>query len=331
MIAVVGCGLWGMNIVRTLKKLGNLCAICDESLEKSTQVSQEFAVPALTFQEILENTEILGVVLSVPVPLHTDFASQALRAGKHVWIEKPMTLTVEDAEHICALATQYARKVLVGHVIRYHDAFQEMVRNIEHGVIGTLLTIDAVRNGWGRVCPWEKDALWSLGVHDVSMVLRLTKQSVIRARRYTQNYVQGGDQVSLFLQFDQGLNAKILSCWAYPIKEQRCIATGTEGSLVFDDTAPEGRELILYRHTLSDTPPFLSAQQQEYVSYRQNSSPLTNECQHFIQAITQGTPIDTSCQEALEGIHILSYAEDMSHQGGRQENSTNLPPFFKLK
>jgi predicted dehydrogenase len=312
MIAVVGCGLWGMNIVRTLAKLGNLCAVCDEDLEKGAQLSHDFSVPLLSFSEILDNKEILGVVLSVPVPLHVAFASKALQAKKHVWIEKPMTLAVEEAEHICDLATQYHRKVLVGHVVCYHDAFQEMVRNVKSGTIGDVLTIDAVRRGWGRVCPWEKDALWSLGVHDVAMVLRLTDQSVLYAKRYTQNYVQEGDHISLFLEFSHGVHAKIVSSWAYPIKEQRFIVMGTKGSLVFDDTAPEGQELILYRHTLCDTPPFLSAQRREYLPYRENSSPLTNECQHFVQAIIHDTPIDTSCQDALLGIRILSQAKEMS-------------------
>lgn len=311
MIAVIGCGLWGMNIIRTLSKLENLCAVCDENLEKSAQVGRDFSVPSLSFHEILEHKEILAVVLSVPVPFHVELASKAIQAGKHVWIEKPMTLTVEEAEYICALATEHNRKVLVGHVVRYHDAFQEMVRHLESGVIGNVLTIEAVRRGWGRVCPWEKDALWSLGVHDVSMVLRMTDQSVIRAKRYTQNYVQGGDQVTLFLEFDQGVNAKILSSWAYPIKEQRCVVTGTEGSLVFDDTAPEGTELTLYRHTFCETAPFLSTQHQEHLPYRQNSSPLANECHHFIHAILHNTPIDTSCQEALLGIRILSQAEEI--------------------
>jgi predicted dehydrogenase len=312
MIAVVGCGLWGMNIIRTLAKLGNLCAVCDEDLEKGTQVSQDFSIPLLSFAEILDNKEILAVVLSVPVPFHVEFASKALQAEKHVWVEKPMTLTVEEAEYICDLATQYHRKVLVGHVVCYHDAFQEMVRNVKSGTIGDIVTIDAVRRGWGRVCPWEKDALWSLGVHDVAMVLRLTDQSVIHATRYTQNYVQEGDHISLFLEFSHGVHAKIVSSWAYPIKEQRCVVIGTKGSVVFDDTAPEGQELILYRHTLYDRPSFLSAQHREYIPYRENTSPLTNECQHFVQAIIHDTPIDTSCQDALLGIRILSQAKEMS-------------------
>ena len=312
MIAVIGCGLWGMNIIRTLARLEHLCAVCDTDVEKSKRIGDDFSVPSFSFQDILEKKEILGVVLSVPVPFHLEYACQALKAGKHVWIEKPMTLSVEEAEHICALAEAHDRKVLVGHVIQYHDAFQEMLRQIESGAIGNILTVDAVRRGWGRVCPWEKDALWSLGVHDLSMVLRLVNQPAIKAQRYTQNYVQGGDQITLFLQFMDGIHAKIVSNWAYPLKEQRFVVIGSQGSLVFDDTAPDGKELTLYRHAFSDTPPFIQAEDSQHVAYAYESSPIANECLHFIDSIVHNTPVRTSCQEALQGIQLLSQAEEVA-------------------
>ncbi|GAJ45988.1 putative oxidoreductase [Holospora elegans E1] len=198
MIAVVGCGLWGENIVRTLSEMKKLSAVFDEDDEKCSKLSQAFQVPVLTFSQILSSSHIKGVVLSVPAPVHILMACSVLNAGKHVWIEKPMALDLKQAQDVCSLAKEKSLQILVGHVIRYHGAFEKMLALVQSKAIGDILYIDCIRNNWGRVSPGEKDALWSLGVHDISLILALTSQRPIKALRYVQSCLQGGDQGILF-------------------------------------------------------------------------------------------------------------------------------------
>ncbi|PPE03167.1 Gfo/Idh/MocA family protein [Holospora curviuscula] len=311
MIAVVGCGLWGTNILRTLSEMRVLEAICDEDSTCSSNRSQCFQVPALTFPQILENDRIQGVVLSIPAPLHAKMALLVLSSGKHVWIEKPMALNLQDAKNICALADENNLQVLVGHVIRYHGAFEKMVTLIHAQEIGEILYIDCIRNNWGRVCPWEKDALWSLGVHDISLVLSLMAQRPVKALRYVQSCVQGGDQGMLLLKFKNGVHARIFSSWCYPIKEQRCVVVGSQGSLVFDDMNPDGQELRLLRHDILKNPPFLSSQTSLILEYDYHTLPLRRQCEAFVKAISTGTPVLTPGQEALWGIEILTTAQEI--------------------
>ncbi|ETZ07213.1 putative oxidoreductase YrbE [Holospora obtusa F1] len=312
MIAIIGCGLWGMNIVRTLSEMKILSAICDADSARCAQVSQKFHVPILTFSEILTNQHIKGVVLSVPACKHVEMASAVLNAGKHVWIEKPMALTLNDAQHVFALAQEKNLQILVGHVVRYHGAFEKMLLLIHSGEIGNILYIDCVRQNWGRVCPEEKDVLWSLAVHDISLVLALMLQSFpVKVMRYVQSCVQGGDQGMLLLKFETGVQARITSSWCYPIKEQRCVVTGIKGSVVFDDTRPDGEELYIVKHDISKTRPFLSSQEIVAIAYDYRKQPLTRQCEAFINAISSGVSVPTCGLEALSGIKILSSAEEI--------------------
>ena len=265
----------------------------------------------MTFSQILSTESIQGVVLSVPVPMHAQMAHLVLNSGKHVWIEKPMTLDVEEAKSICALAHKNHLQVLVGHVIRYHGAFEKMLALVQSQEIGNILYIDCIRNSWGRVCPWEKDVLWSLGVHDISLVLALMEQRPRKAVRYVQSCLQGGDQGILFLKFNHGIHARISNSWCYPIKEQRCIVTGTQGSLVFDDMHPNGQELHLFRHHILQEPPFLSPHVPYIMEYDYSTSPLHRQCEAFVKAIRTVASVLTPCQEALLGIEILSTAEEI--------------------
>lgn len=309
MIAVVGCGLWGINIIRTLSELKHLYAVCDINSIRENDIAKTFHTSPMKFDDILKDPSILGVVLSVPVPLHASMALAAIHAGKHVWIEKPMTLNVQEAQKICATAKEKNVQILVGHVVLYHGAFQVMNSIVKAGEIGKILHIDCVRHSWGRVCPWEKDALWSLGIHDISLILALVNRPVLRARKCIQSYV--GDQGTLFLTFDNEITAKISSSWCYPIKEQRCVVIGSCGSLVFDDTKEDGQELAWYRHHISQEPPFLSSQEMHYVPYDTSASPLKKECQAFITSIKKNISPQTSCEDALLGIEILARAEEI--------------------
>ena len=311
MIAVVGCGLWGENILCTLSDMGTLTAVCDEDNVRSFQAAQRFQVKALTFSQILTTEDIQGVVLSVPAPMHAQMAHEVLNSGKHVWIEKPMTLDLQEAKSICALAHKNHLQVLVGHIIRYHGAFEKMLSLIRAQEVGNILYIDCIRHNWGRVCPWEKDVLWSLGVHDISLVIAVMEQRPEKTLRYMYSCLQGGDQGMLLLKFNQGIQARIFSSWCYPIKEQRCIVTGTRGSLVFNDMNPNGQELHLFQHAILQEPPFLSPQVCRRVEYDYATSPLRRQCEAFVKAIHTGISALTSCQEALLGMEILTTAEEI--------------------
>ena len=153
-LAVVGCGQWGKNLVRTLYHLGALRALCDTLPEE--ELSDLYGVPFLSFEEILSNADIQGIVLAVPAPLHTSLGLCALKAGKHVLIEKPMALSSTDVQSLIDEAQHQKRVLMGGHLLRYHPAFLILQDWVSKGKLGRLLFIDAYRQTFGRVCFSEK-------------------------------------------------------------------------------------------------------------------------------------------------------------------------------
>ena len=171
-IAVIGCGHWGKNLVRNFAELGLLAAVCDPDKDLANRYAHQYEVANLSFAGVLENPAIDGVVLAVPAPLHAAMAVEAMNAGKHVYVEKPLAMNGVEAEAMINSANTNNVRLMVGHLLQYHPVFIALRELVYSGDLGALSYIYSNRLSFGKVRS-EEDVIWSFAPHDISMILSL--------------------------------------------------------------------------------------------------------------------------------------------------------------
>jgi predicted dehydrogenase len=288
-IAIIGCGQWGQNSVRTSAELGILRGICDANTEVTQRLGQTYDVPVYTWPQVLEEPGIRGVYLAVPAQNHVAMALEAIEAGKSVLVEKPVVLSLGDVDRLEAACIQHKTFVMGGHVLRYHPVFQRIQLMIAKGDLGTIQTIHAVRHHFGRIALGERNVLWSLGVHDVSLILALCgDQLPCTVDAFAYGPYSGQDEASVHLAFDTGVQAQIATSWLAPEKTQTLSIVGTQGSLFWQQKADGG--LTFYPQGLGETQ--LVTYGQSYAVAVEGPLALTQELLHFSQCLSeQGNPL----------------------------------------
>ncbi|MCX7353001.1 MAG: Gfo/Idh/MocA family oxidoreductase, partial [Proteobacteria bacterium] len=250
-ISVIGCGYWGKNLVRNFSELGVLHSVCDAKHELANTASQTYGIPALSLEEVLKS-DVDGVVIAAPAAQHYDLTQKALKAGKHVFVEKPLSLKIEDAKKLCELALQTDRKLMVGHLLQYHPAFLELKQLIAKGNLGRLQYIYSNRLNLGKFRN-EENILWSFAPHDISMILSLAADlpETVYATGACHLNPRIHDVTTTHLSFKNGIQAHIFVSWLHPFKEQKLVVVGDRGMAVFDDGLPWGEKLKLYPHQVN--------------------------------------------------------------------------------
>ncbi|WP_427025866.1 Gfo/Idh/MocA family protein [Aureimonas ureilytica] len=307
-LAVIGCGQWGQNHVRTLKEIGALAAIADGNAERASALSQRFEVPARTVDEILADPGIAGVVLALPPRLHGPTARAAFRAGKDVLIEKPIGLDLADAQDTARVAKAEGRLLMVGHVLRFHPVFEALDALVREGRIGTVRHIVSTRLGLGRFL--GMDAVWDLAPHDLSLVLHMAggaPDAVDTLRRTVLS--DETDAADIALRFPGGLTGEIHVSRISPYRDRRFSVIGTKGMITFDDLAPEGQKLALYGHEVwRDGSHFAFRGADADYQPTEPGLPLDRELRHFLHCIETREEPRTGSEEAVETVRILNLA-----------------------
>ena len=307
-IAVVGCGHWGKNLVRNFADLEVLVAVCDPNAELSQYYAKQYDVKDLSFAEIIEDVSIEGVVLAVPAPLHAIMAIEAMNAGKHVYVEKPLAMDQLEARKMIDTSKAQSVQLMVGHLLQYHPIFVAMRDLVRSGELGGLSYLYSNRLGFGQVRSQE-DVIWSFAPHDISMILSLTGQEpeLVRAEAFSTLQPDIADTATVHMEFQSGLKAHVFVSWMHPYKEQKLVVVGKSAMAVFDDTQPWAQKLALYRHDidLSSGAPQLGKSAVQYIDVRQ-SEPLRNECQHFIDVVNGKIMPLTNGDEGLSVLNVLS-------------------------
>ena len=309
-IAVIGCGHWGKNLVRNFAELGALAAVCDPNTKLAQSYAEQYNVGNLSFAAILANPAIEGVVLSVPAPLHASMAIEAMNAGKHVYVEKPLAMNRIEAEAMIATAEDNDVQLMVGHLLQYHPIFMAVRGLVESGELGSLSYVYSNRLSFGKVRS-EEDVIWSFAPHDISMILSLTGQEPEVVRTESSCILQPdiADTATVHMEFKSAFKAHVSVSWLHPFKEQKLVVVGQSGMAVFDDTKPWNEKLALYRHIVQTTGglPSLEKAEVEYLEVPQ-SEPLRNECQHFISVVSENAVPLTDGDEGLSVLTVLSAA-----------------------
>jgi len=306
-IAVVGCGYWGTNHARALKELGALAAVSDRHPERASLLAGRFGVPAASFDDLLADPAIDGLVLALPPHHHSETAVRALEAGKHVLVEKPIALSVSDARRVVDVATRSGRVAMTGHVLRFHPAFEALEGLIQAGELGAVRYIHSHRVGLGKFHA-ENDALWDIAPHDLSLILAITGERPVSIRGEGSAILNRlSDFAHLHLQFPGGVRGHVFTSRLNPYRERRLTVIGSKAMAVFDDMAPWTEKLAIYRHKVWEDQ---SGWQSEMVDpdfiQIEEDFPLTRQSRHFLHCVLTGEAPRTPVTDGLAVIEILS-------------------------
>src|SRR5262245_10338010 len=316
-VDVVGMGHWGKNLFRNFHELGALPAICVSQDSLKLACSAQYpSVPFVhDFDAVLSHPEITAVALATPAATHYQMASAALRAGKDVFVEKPLAIALKDGEELVELARSRGRVLMVGHVLRYHPAVSKLHELIQSGVLGKIRCLYSNRLNIGKIRT-EENILWSFAPHDISVILWLLDE--LPNRIYCQGGAYlNGDVFDVTLSqfgFPSGVQAHIMVSWLHPFKEQRLVVVGSEKMAVFDDTAEN--KLVLYAHKVEwrNRAPTAVKANPEIVAIEARE-PLKAECQHFLDCVTSRRAPQTDGSEGLRVLRVLDACQRSLSQG----------------
>jgi UDP-2-acetamido-3-amino-2,3-dideoxy-glucuronate N-acetyltransferase len=318
-VAVIGCGHWGKNIVRNFSELGALVALSDADSATAVRLGQDFAVPVRTYDAILADPDIQAVALATPASQHAGHARRALEAGKHVFVEKPLALTVAEGRDLMALACKTGRTLMVGHLLRYHPVVVKLLELVDAGRLGTIKHLTSNRLSLGKLRT-EEDVLWSFAPHDLSIIMALLGGKMpLRVMAEGTSVLNGksADFASIHMKFAGGVSASVFVSWLNPFKEHKLSVIGTEAHAVFDDTATDWADKFrLHDHRVdyrNGCPVAVWAEPERIVAERRE--PLREECTHFLDAVRSGIAPRTDAAEALRVLSVLDAASQSMATG----------------
>jgi len=327
-LALIGAGYWGKNLARNFYQLGVLHTICDTNRELLKKYRNQYHDIKFTtsVDEVMNDNEIKKIAIAAPAVLHYMLAKYALQSGKDVFVEKPLCLDLKDAEELVALSEKKYKILMVGHLLHYHPCIEKMRAMVSSGELGKLYYIVSNRLNLGKIRQ-EENALWSFAPHDISIILSLVgnvlpKEVICMGGAYLNHEV--ADTTLTFLNFPGGIKAHIYVSWLNPFKEQKLTVIGSDGMIVFDDTLPWTKKLIIYREYLTwkdGYVPIPTKGEGEYINVQQEE-PLKKECQHFISCCEKRELPLTDGEEGLRVLKVLKMAQESIENSGKKATSS---------
>ena len=317
-VGVVGLGYWGPNLARNFDRLGEteLRWVCDASDDVLARIGPQFPSARATSEldDLLNDDTLDAVAVATPVPLHADIAVKVLEAGKHCFVEKPLAQSVADAERVVEAAERAGKVLMVGHLLEYHPGVRKLKEVADSGDLGSIRYIYGNRLNLGKLRP-DENALWSLGAHDVSVLLFLADEEPDEMYAYGESYMRPPieDVVFCYLRFPSGLMAHLHLSWLDPHKERRFTIVGSDKMATFDDMELE-QKLVIYDKGFDE----------DYSSYGEyiarsgdiwsprvpNDEPLRIECRHFAECVLEGkTPVS----DGHSGLRVVRVLEGLQN------------------
>lgn len=326
-VVVCGCGHWGKNLVRNFSELGVLAGVSDPNHMLAEKFSRQFSVPILLWDEVLSWPEITAVAIAAPAELHARLGIAAMRAGKHVYVEKPLALTRDDGEALLKVAAVTGRQLMVGHLLQYHPAFLALRDIVKGGELGRLQYIYSNRLSLGKIRR-EENVLWSFAPHDISMILALVGEAPEEVTSALSPILHEkiADTAHVQLKFPSGVRGHIFVSWLHPFKEQKLVVVGEKGMAVFDDRVGWDQKLTLYPHSVDwkngiPTPNSADARPVPLPE----AEPLRLECQHFIDCVAKNERPRTDGVEALRVLNVLLAADPSALVTETNEGTVRFP------
>jgi predicted dehydrogenase len=290
-IGVIGLGYWGPNLARNFSELGVLSALCEVDPDLRERFGARYPGVRMyaDVDELLSDDGIQGVVIATPVPTHFPLARRALAAGKHVLVEKPPAMRAAEIDELVGLAEERGLVLMPGHLLLYHPGIRKLKALIDDGELGDVLCVYGNRQNLGIV-RMDENALWSLGVHDLSVILYLLDEEPSEAVAYGRDFLTDGveDVVFCYLRFPSGKIAHMHLSWLDPHKMRRMTVVGREKMVVFDDMELERKVTVYEKAPWKRAESYGEWQTRSgdiYVPKIPTDEPLKLECQEFLRLI----------------------------------------------
>jgi predicted dehydrogenase len=309
----VGLGYWGPNLARNFDRLSDaeLTWLCDESAEALERWGRAFpsARTSGSLDDLLNDDSLDAVVVATPVRTHAELATRVLAAGKHCFVEKPLALSEKDAEEVVEAARAAGRVLMVGHLLEYHPGVERLAELVRSGELGDLRYIYSNRLNLGKHRQ-DENALWSLGAHDLSVILVLAGEEPYSWTATGESYVKEGveDVVFALMRFHSGLIAHMHLSWLDPHKERRFTVVGSKRMATFDDMEIE-RKLTVYDkgfdEDYSSYGEYIARSGDVFSPRISNEEPLRLECRHFLDCVREGVAPRSGAESALRVVRVL--------------------------
>lgn len=307
---VVGAGKWGKNHIRTLAELGVLKGVVESNSVVVKELKEIY--PDVLFFSSLDEKGAMSFdayTVVVPAEYHFEVAKQLIMKGKHVLVEKPITLSSKEARQLDQLAKVNHVILMTGHLLLFHSAFRKIKEIIESGRLGKLQYIYSNRLNLGTVRT-EENSLWSFAPHDISLFQYLIGDVPIEVQSNGGAFLQPHihDTTMTVLTYPNNVVGHIFVSWLHPFKEHRFVVIGSKGMVSYEDSSPN-KELKFYEKGIDwvNGQPIKREGPTEVFSF-ESSAPLKDEMNHFIGAIKGD--VENNLIDGSKGIEVLEVLEE---------------------
>jgi predicted dehydrogenase len=310
-VGVVGLGYWGPNLARNFDELGALGALCDLDPALRERFARRFPGARIyaEYDELLADDSLDGIVIATPVPTHFELARIALETGRHALVEKPPAMRGAEMEELVDLAEAESLVLMPGHLLLYHPGVRKLKDLVDCGDLGEVLCVYGNRQNLGKIRR-DENALWSLGVHDLSVILCLLDEEPAEAIAHGRDFLSEGveDVVFCYLRFPSGRIAHMHLSWLDPHKMRRITVVGREKMVVFDDMDLD-RKVTIYDKAPESAPTsygeWLTRTGDVFSPKIPNDEPLKLECRAFLDLMAGNGDRGAVARDGLKVVHTL--------------------------
>jgi predicted dehydrogenase len=314
-VGVAGLGYWGPNLARNFAALpgAELTWLCEPRADLRERLGAAFQARSTgELDELLADPRLDAVVLATPVPTHGELSVRVLEAGKHCFVEKPLAQSVETAQRAVDAARRAGKILMVGHLLQYHPGIARLKALVDEGYLGDVRYIYGNRLNLGKLRA-DENALWSLGAHDVSVLLHLADEEPFELSARGESYMHPGveDVVFAFMRFPSGVSAHLHLSWLDPHKERRFTVVGSTRMATFDDMALEGKLTVYdkgFDEKVDTYGEYITRSGDIWSPVVPNAEPLRLECEHFLECVREGR---TPLSDGDSGLRVVRVLEGL--------------------
>jgi UDP-2-acetamido-3-amino-2,3-dideoxy-glucuronate N-acetyltransferase len=326
-VCVVGCGHWGKNLARNFYELGHLYALCEGEQERLDFFAAQYpqTKPYANYEEALQDPNVHAIVLATQAEHHCRMGLAALRAGKDLFVEKPLALEWQDGKAMVDTAREYGRILMIGHLLRYHPAVLRIEELVAEGALGKIEYIYSNRLSMGKIRR-EENALWSFAPHDISVIRALVGQEPIQVTATGGAYLQPNiaDVTVSNLLFDYGTRAHIFVSWLHPYKEQRLVVIGSKQMVVFEDSRSDNKLVAFDKRIELKNGAMEAGKPQGTPLQFSPQEPLSLECSHFLECVRERKEPRTPGEEGVAVLQILQACQRSLQMNGEPVQVSGL-------
>jgi len=329
-IGVIGCGYWGPNLLRNFaeNEAAQLRLICDLDDARLAAMGRRYPAARTTndYQNLLADSGLDAVAIVTPVATHFQIAKEALLAGKHVLVEKPLTSTARQAEELIELAERNRCTLMVDHTFVYTGAVRKMKEILASGELGDLLYFDSIRINLGL---FQRDinVLWDLAPHDLSIMDYLIERQPIGVSALGSCHIEPGIEniAYLVMKFPDDFIAHFHFNWLAPVKIRRTLIAGARKMILYDDIEPTEKVRVYDKGVTANRVTDREADYQTLVSYRtgdvwapklDSTEALRHVVAEFLDSIASGRQPLTDGEAGLRVVRILEAAQQSIKEEG---------------